>query len=73
MTEDAPDAAACAAEIDTAAHLRCSGAAISDLVSALSAALAADDGRARRLAQIAARHADGHRADLEAALARSDG
>jgi hypothetical protein len=49
-------------------------AAISDLVAGLSAAdLAADDGRVRLLAQIAARHADGHRADLEVALARSGG
>ncbi len=51
-------------------HLRRSGAAISDLVAALSAAdLTADDGRVRRLAQIAARHADEHRADIEMALA----
>ena len=55
-------------------HLRRSGAAISELVAGLSADdLAADDGRPRRLAQIAARHADDHRADLEAALARSGG
>jgi len=55
-------------------HLRRSGAVISDLVAGLSAAdLAADDGRAGRLAQIAARHADGHRADLEAALGQSGG
>ena len=53
-----------------AEHLRRSGAAISLLVAGLSAAeLAADDGRVRRLAQIAARHADDHRADIETALA----
>jgi hypothetical protein len=52
------------------AHLRRSGAAISVLVAGLSPAdLAAGDGRVRRLAQIAARHADEHRADIEAALA----
>lgn len=51
-------------------HLRRSGAAISLLVAGLSAAdLAAGDGRVRRLAQIAARHADDHRADIETALA----
>ena len=53
-------------------HLRRSGAAISVLVAGLSPAdLAAWDGRVRRLAQIAARHADDHRADIEAALATS--
>jgi DinB superfamily len=51
-------------------HLRRSGAAISALVAGLGPAdLAAGDGRVRRLAQIAARHADDHRADIEAALA----
>lgn len=51
-------------------HLRRSGAAISLLVAGLSAAdLAAGDGRVRRLAQIATRHADDHRADIETALA----
>ncbi len=40
------------------------------LVAGLSPAdLTAGDGRALRLAQIAARHADDHRADIEAALA----
>lgn len=43
---------------------------ISLLVAGLSAAdLAAGDGRVRRLAQIAARHADAHRAGIETALA----
>ncbi len=51
-------------------HLRRSGEAISVLVAGLSAAdLAAQDGRVRLLAQIAARHADDHRADIETALA----
>ena len=51
-------------------HLRRSGEAISVLVAGLSPAdLAAGDGRVRRLAQIAARHADDHRADIETALA----
>ena len=51
-------------------HLRRSGEAISRLVAGLSAAgLAAGDGRVRRLAQIAAWHADDHRADIETALA----
>ncbi len=66
--------AAAVTRAEATAHLRRSGSAISDLVAGLSAAdLAADNGRARLLAQIAARHADGHRADLEAALARSGG
>jgi hypothetical protein len=53
-------------------HLRRSGEAISVLVAGLSPAdLAAGDGRVRRLAQIAARHADEHRADIETALASS--
>ena len=55
---------------DATGHLRRSGAAISALVAGLSAAdLAAGDGRVQRLAQVAARHADGHRADIETALA----
>jgi len=42
------------------------------LVAGLSPAdLAAGDGRVRRLAQIAARHADEHRSDIETALAAS--
>jgi hypothetical protein len=62
--------AAAVTRTEAAEHLRHSGAAISTLVAGLSAAdLAADDGRAVLLAQIAARHADGHRGDIEAALA----
>ena len=57
-------------KVEATEHLRRSGVAISLLVAGLSAAdLAADDGRVRRLAQIAARHADDHRADIETALA----
>ena len=54
----------------TAGHLRRSGADIAALVAGLSAAdLAAGDGRVRRLAQVAIRHADDHRSEIEAALA----
>lgn len=51
-------------------HLERSGTAMCELVTSLSAAdLAAGGGRAERLAQIAVRHADDHRAEIEAALA----
>ena len=51
-------------------HLERSGAAMCELVASLSAAdLAAGQGRAERLAQIAIRHADDHRAEIETALA----
>jgi hypothetical protein len=54
----------------TAGHLRRSGADIAALVAGLSAAdLAAGDGRVRRVAQVAIRHADDHRSEIEAALA----
>ena len=50
--------------------MRPSGAADHELVAVLSdAELAAGVGRVRRLAWIAARHADDHRADIETALA----
>jgi hypothetical protein len=63
-------AAAAVSKADVIGHLRRSGAAISGLVAGLGAAgLAAGDGRVRRLAQIAIRHADDHRADIETALA----
>ena len=39
------------------------------VVGLSSVGLAAGDGRVRRLAQIAARHADDHRTEIEAALA----
>ena len=64
----ARDAAAVSRD-EAARHLRRSGEAISMLVAGLSPAdLAARDGRVRRLAQIAARHADDHRAEIETAL-----
>ena len=63
-------AAAAVTNAEAVARLRRSGAAISELVSGCTAAdLKAGDGRVERLAQIAARHADGHRAEMEAALA----
>jgi hypothetical protein len=50
-------------------HLRSSGAAFSGLVAGCSAAdLQAGNGRVERFAQIAVRHPDDHRAELEAAL-----
>ena len=62
-----------AAEVSRAAaasHLSRSGAAISALVASLSAAdLEAGGGRVRRFVQIAIRHADDHRSEIEAALA----
>ena len=71
--QHARDAAA-VSKVEATGHLRHSGVAISGLVAGLSAAdLAAEDGRVRRLAQIAARHADDHRADIEAALAARGG
>jgi hypothetical protein len=55
---------------ETAGHLRRSGADIAALVAGLSAAdLAAGAGRVRRFAQIAIRHADDHRSEIEGALA----
>jgi hypothetical protein len=55
---------------DAAGHLRRSGTDIAALVAGLSAAdLDAGDGRVRRLAQIAIRHADDHRSEIETALA----
>ncbi len=63
-------AAAAVSKAEATGHLRRSGAAISGLVAGLSAAdLAAGDGRVRRLAQIAIRHAVDHRTDIETALA----
>jgi hypothetical protein len=58
---------------EAAGHLRRSGAAISALVAGCTAGdLKAGDGRVERLAQIAIRHADAHRTELEAALAAPD-
>src|SRR5271169_5795524 len=57
-------------QADAAEHLRRSGAAISALIADLSADdLTAGDGRVRLFAQIAIRHADNHRTDIETALA----
>jgi len=51
-------------------HLRRSGAAISGLVAGCTAAdLQAGDGQVERFAKIAIRHADIHRAEIEAGLA----
>lgn len=62
--------AAAVSQAEAAEHLHRSGAAISALIADLSPdQLAAGDGRARLFAQIAIRHADNHRADIEAALA----
>ena len=59
-------------QAEAAEHLRRSGADICALVAGLSAAdLAAGDGLDGRFAQIAIRHADNHRTDIEAALAAS--
>jgi hypothetical protein len=63
-------AAAAVSQTDAAGHLRRSGAAISALIASLSAGeLAAGDGRVRLFAEIAIRHADNHRTDIETALA----
>lgn len=59
---------------EAAEHLRRGGAAISALVAGCTAAdLQAGDARVERLAQIAIRHADDHRTEIEAALAASTG
>ena len=67
---NAEHAAAAAVTPDEAIeHLRSSGAAFSGLVAGCSAAdLQAGGGRVERFAQIAIRHPDDHRAELEAAL-----
>jgi len=63
-------AAASVSRAEATGHLHRSGTAISVLVANLSAAeLQAGDGRVQRLAQIAIRHADDHRSEIEAALA----
>jgi hypothetical protein len=73
VTEDAPTPAACAADIDAARDRLIGFVDGCSEEQWRAAPLAPDGGRVRRLAQIAARHADDHRADLEAALARSGG
>jgi DinB superfamily len=65
-------AAGAVTQAEATEHLRRGGTAISALVASLDAAgLDAGDGRVRRLAQIAARHADNHRGEIEAALVAS--
>jgi hypothetical protein len=55
-------------------HLRRSGAAMSRLVVGCTAGeLQAGEGRVERFAQIAIRHADSHRAEIEAGLAAAAG
>lgn len=64
--------AAAVSRAEAAEHLRRSGAAISQLVAGCTAEdLQAGEGRVERLAQVAIRHADIHRTDIEAALAGS--
>jgi hypothetical protein len=54
---------------EVADHLRDSGEALIDLVRGLEPEqLAIDNGRVEQLVKIAARHADGHRSELESAL-----
>jgi len=61
--------AAAVTQAEAVEHLRRSGAAISQLVAGCSAEdLQGGGGRVERLAQIAIRHADDHRAEIEAAL-----
>jgi uncharacterized damage-inducible protein DinB len=61
--------AAQVSQAQAADHLRASGDVLIDLVAGLDASqLDAGDGRVRRFAQIAARHADNHRTDIQAAL-----
>ena len=63
-------AAAAVTPAEAAGHLRRSGAALSTLVAGCTAGdLQAGDGRVERFAQIAIRHADDHRTEIEAALA----
>jgi hypothetical protein len=62
-------ASAAVTRAEAVEHLRRSGTAISRLVAGCSAQdLQAGQGRVERLAQIAVRHADDHRAELEAGL-----
>ena len=69
-TRSTRPSAVAVSQADAAEHLRRSGAAISALIASLSPdELAAGDGRVRLFAQIAIRHADNHRTDIETALA----
>ncbi|HYB85524.1 MAG TPA: DinB family protein [Streptosporangiaceae bacterium] len=63
-------AAASVSRADATAHLLRSGDAIGALIAGLSTAdLEAGGGRVRRFAQIAIRHPDDHRSEIETALA----
>ena len=67
-------AAAAVTQAEAAGHLRRSGADISQLVAGCTPGqLRAGDGRVERFAQIAIRHADDHRTELETALAAPPG
>jgi DinB superfamily len=58
-------------QADVMEHLQGSGDALIAMIGELTAAeLNTDGGRVRRLAEIAARHADDHRADIQTALNR---
>ena len=62
--------AAAVTRAEAVEHLRRSGAAMSRLVAGCTAEqLQAGEGRVERFAQIAIRHADSHRAEIEARLA----
>jgi hypothetical protein len=61
MSEDARSPAQYASGIDAARERLVAGCSAGDLQ--------ADEGRVERLVQIAIRHADGHRAEIEAGLA----
>jgi len=74
LNEEHAARAAAVTRAEAVEHLRRSGAAVSQLVTGCSAEdLQAGGGRVERLAQIAIRHADDHRAEIEAALAASAG
>jgi DinB superfamily len=64
--------AATVSPAEVMSHLRSSGDALIALIAGLEPGqLDLDEGRVRRLAVIAARHADNHRAEIEAALTAS--
>jgi DinB superfamily len=65
-------AAAAVTQAEAVDHLRRSGAELSALVAGCAPDhLSAGDGQVERLARVAIRHADSHRAEIEAALAES--
>ena len=64
--------AAAITRAEAVGHLRRSGAEISAVVAGCAPdQLSAGDGQVERLARVAIRHADSHRAEIEAALAAS--